>query len=94
MKHLYLLLLLFLAALAQGHAENVRGRVIDEHSGEPLPDATVQIVIEYARMGRSIYSLTLDSLGCFCHEVSGDDCRVEVSLIGYHSRKVHFVAME
>lgn len=94
MKHLYLLLLLFLAALAQGHAENVRGRVIDGHSGEPLPDATVQIVIEYARMGRSIYSLTLDSLGCFCHEVSGDDCRVEVSLIGYHSRKVHFVAME
>ena len=94
MKHLYLLLLLLLAALAQGHAENVRGRVIDEHSGEPLPDATVQIVIEYARMGRSIYSLTLDSLGCFCHEVSGDDCRVEVSLIGYHSRKVHFVAME
>lgn len=94
MKHLYLLLLLFLAALAQGHAENVRGRVIDEHSGEPLPDATVQIVIEYARAGRNIYRLTLDSLGCFCREVSGDDCRVEVSLIGYHSRKVHFVAME
>ncbi len=94
MKHLLLTMLLYVAAAFHAHGEIVKARIIDEKSGAPLTEATVNMVVTFWPATRNISSLVPDSLGCVSAPVVGDNCHLEVSLIGYYPRKVPFVAVE
>lgn len=94
MKHSFLyILLIFLTALPV-RADIVTGRFVDATTGEPLPDLESTAYSRPNEFSLTYHSFTADSLGCFSFSMSGDDCWIEASYIGYHPRRVHFSAFE
>lgn len=92
MKSKQTLLLCLLALLpCIAWADIVKGRIIDAQTQEPLPDAEVKITIKLDLC--TTYLITsVDSLGRFSCESSGDRCTLEATLIGYYPTKRSFMA--
>lgn len=91
MKKYFLLALLCLQALTMS-ADVVKGRVVDADSGEPLPDAKVQILMQevgtyYAYM----FDMAADSIGQFQWTVGGmSKVNVTINYFGYETLKKSF----
>lgn len=92
MKHLRTLLFaLLLVQAAALRADIVIGRVVDAETGEPLPEAKLQVISqsEYAMM---VYQLQADTAGCFSRRLEEDRCELRADYPGYYTAKRVFMA--
>lgn len=90
-RFLLSLVLLFLSAFLPAVADVVKGRFVDAQTREPLPEVVARVVQEYDNCTR-FSTFGVDSLGRFTVQISGDNCRLEAGLVGYHPLKRSFMA--
>lgn len=84
MARLHILLILFFALVAQGHAQkkfSVSGRVLDASTNEPLLFAS--IIVE-----GTVYGTTSDLNGYFTLALDTNQCILLCSYVGYNEQKI------
>ena len=87
-KHIIISILLalmgLLAPTITADADNIRGRVVDSETKEPLPDASVTLTQKYDFASSTSWGKA-DSLGVFYMYADGK-CTIEASMLGYYSK--------